>query len=54
MFQGVCVDGAMILVSGSNGFRSRWTILNHQPIRERPKSKLELREALDEVATTQL
>ena len=39
MFEGVCVDGAMILVSGSSGFRSRWTIRNQQPIRDRPKSK---------------
>ena len=30
----VCVNGAMILVSDSSGFRSRWTILNQQPLRD--------------------
>ena len=32
--EGVCVDGAMILVSGSSGFRSRRTMRNQQPIRD--------------------
>ena len=54
MCEGVCVDGAMILVSGSSGFRSRRTMRNQQPIRERPNSKAELREAVHEVMTTKL
>ena len=32
--EGVFVDGAMILVSGSSGFRSRRTMRNQQPVRD--------------------
>ena len=34
MCVGVCVDGAMIVVSGSSVFRSRRTIRNQQPLRD--------------------